>query len=128
MKRITKEELPEVLTEDIITILVEMAMESPKETFRWRDISNYLSEHDYMSLEKILDEVDKRQKVVEAAEENIKSEMQKEQEGKEWKEFIKNADPNKFYGNMGQPETPQEYKNRYGAWPLGYDENEKDLI
>jgi hypothetical protein len=121
MKRITKEELPEVLTEDTIAILVEMAMESPKMTFDWRDISNYLSEYDYASLQIVLDEVQKRQKTIEQAKEDVKSKKQKEKEKEEWQEFVKNADPNGFYGNMGQPETPKEYKNRYGVWPPGYD-------
>lgn len=127
MKRITKEELPKVLTNDIIAILVEMAMESPKVTFHWRDISNYLSENDYPSLRKILDEVQKRQKAIEQEKEDAKSEEQKEREQKEWKEFVKNADPKKFYGNMGESTTPQEYKNRHGVWPSGYDKDGNKL-
>jgi hypothetical protein len=32
-------------------------------------------------------------------------------------------DPHTFYGNMGQPDTPEEFKNRYEVWPPGYDKD-----
>ena len=37
--------------------------------------------------------------------------------------FYENPGPTGFYGNMGQPETVEEYKNRCGKYPPGYDEN-----
>ncbi len=100
-----------------------MAYEFPKQTFDWRDISNYLSEHNYPLLRKILDKVDERKKAVEKLIEDAKSEEQKEKEKQEWQAFIKNADSKKFYGNMGEPETPQQWKDKYGTWPPGYDKD-----
>lgn len=39
MKRLKSHEFPEVLTEEIIEILVAMAKEFPKGTFDWAEIS-----------------------------------------------------------------------------------------
>lgn len=122
MKRMKINELPEVITEEIFNSLVEMALEDPKQTFDWRDISVYLSENDLPLLMKILDKVDEYRKAIEQAKEDAKSEEQKKKEKEEWAEFVKNADPKEFYGNMGEPETPQQYKDKYGVWPPGYDE------
>ena len=120
MKRITLAELPKVITSAELDILVDMAMEHPQAT-EWHDIYDYLIDHDYPTLRMILDEVQKRKKAIEQAKEDLKSPEQKAKEEREWKEFVKNADPHKFYGNMGEPTTPQEYKDRYGVWPPGYD-------
>lgn len=119
MKRIAKEELPETLTEDVINILVEMAMEDPKLTFDWADVSDILEARG--QLKTILEKVRVVKKAIEQAKQDAKSDKQKQRENEEWQAFVENADPNGFYGNMGQPETPQEYKNRYGVWPPGYD-------
>ncbi|WP_374175262.1 hypothetical protein [Flavobacterium tructae] len=120
MKRITKEELPEILTDDIINILVEMAMEEPKLTFDWANVSDLLEERGQLKI--ILDKVRIIKKNIEQAKEDAKSEEQKKKEKEDWNEFVKNADPAGFYGNMGEPETPQQYKDKYGVWPPGYDE------
>ena len=122
MTRITKEELPDILTDEVIEILADMAMESPQSA-EWSDIYDYLIDNNYPSLRKVLDEVQHRHKEIEQAKEDAKSVEQKTRERKEWDEFVENADPKGFYGNMGQPETLQEYKNRYGAWPPGYDKD-----
>ncbi|OXG00767.1 hypothetical protein BC749_1011434 [Flavobacterium araucananum] len=121
MKRITINELPEVVKEEVFNVLVEMALEDPKQTFDWRDISVHLSENDLPLLMKILDKVRVIKKAIEEAKENAKSEEQKKEEKEAWDEFVKNADPAGFYGNMGEPETPQQYKDKYGVWPPGYD-------
>jgi hypothetical protein len=39
---------------------------------------------------------------------------------KTWNEIKRQQEVHKFYGNMGQPETPEEFKNRYGVWPPGF--------
>ena len=132
MKRITLKKLPEILTEDIIEILVEMALEEPKTTFDWYKIFDYLIENDYPSLKKILDRVEIHQKAIIQAKEDAKSEEQKNpesfrEEKAKWEEAMRNVDPNQFYGNMGEPTTVQEYKNKYGVWPPGYDNNGNKL-
>jgi hypothetical protein len=125
MKRITKAELPEILTDDIINILVGMALEDPKLTFDWANVSDLLEERG--QLKNILDKVRVIKKNIEQAKENAKSEEQKKKEKEEWDEFVKNADPKEFYGNMGEPETPQQYKDKYGVWPPGYDEKDNKI-
>ncbi|MCH5597975.1 hypothetical protein [Niabella ginsengisoli] len=75
MKRITKEELPEILTDDIINILVEMALEDPKLTFDWANVSDLLEERGQLRV--ILDKVRAIKKSSEQAKENAKSEEQK---------------------------------------------------
>jgi uncharacterized protein (DUF1778 family) len=122
MKRITIDDLPKVFSEDILNILVEMALEEPKQTFDWRDISIYLSEKDPSQLMMILDKVDERKKAIERAKEDAKSDEQKQVEEEQRKKFYENLDPFGFYGNMGEPETPQQYKDRYGVWPPNFDE------
>ncbi len=121
MKRITLKELPEIITDEIFDILVDMAFEFPEKTFDWRDISNYLCDNNYPLLRKIFDKVSERQKAIEKAIEDAKSDEQKAREKRDWEELVKNADPKAFYGNMGEPETPSQYKGKYGVWPPGYD-------
>ena len=120
MKRINKEELPEILTEDILTILVEMAMEFPQSK-QWHEIFDELDRRNQLML--VLDRVHEREKAIEQAKENAKSEEQKQKEKQEWEEFVKNADPHEFYGNMGEPRAVYDYKDKYGVWPYGLDDS-----
>ncbi|AYN03301.1 hypothetical protein [Flavobacterium sp. 140616W15] len=122
MKRITINELPEIITEDVFNILVKMALESPQSS-EWGDIYFYLVDNNYSLLRRILDKFDENQRAIEQAKEDSKSEEQRKKEKEDWYEFVKNADPAEFYGNMGEPETPQQYKDKYGVWPPGYDES-----
>ena len=57
MKHITLEQLPEIITEEVFNVLVEMVEEFPKKTFDWRDISLYLRKKDLPTLMKILNKV-----------------------------------------------------------------------
>ena len=41
-----------------------------------------------------------------------------------WEEHMLKSDNKKeFSGNIGEPETPEQYKEKYGDYPPGYDEN-----
>ncbi|WP_047414159.1 hypothetical protein [Cellulophaga sp. Hel_I_12] len=40
-----------------------------------------------------------------------------------WKSLIEVKNKPKFFGNMGEPTTPSEFKNKYDVWPPGYDKN-----
>src|SRR5436189_4558923 len=111
MKRITKEELPETLTEGEINILIEMGMEFPQSK-EWHDIFDYLIENNLPILRKILDEVGERKKIIEQVKEETKSEEQKRLEAEHNKKAYENLDPNGFYGNMGQPTGVYDYKDR----------------
>jgi uncharacterized protein YozE (UPF0346 family) len=121
MKRIKAKELPPVLTDDIINTLVEMAIEFPKKTFDWAEVSEVLEERGQLYI--ILDKVEQIQREKENEKKASMTEQEKAEEAAKWERIRNNPDPNKFYGNMGQPETPQEYKNRYGVWPPGYDKD-----
>lgn len=121
MKRIKAEELPEILTEDIIYTLAEMSDEIPQSK-EWHEIFDILSPEDYR---KVMDKKSVLQKQKEQDRQEKMTEQEKAEEAKKWAKIVNDPDPNKFYGNMGQPETPQEYKNRYGVWPPGYDEDGK---
>src|SRR5690606_31850844 len=120
MKRINKEELSEILTEDILTILVEMAMEFPQSK-QWHEIFDELDRRSQLML--VLNKVHERKKAIEQAKEDAKSDEQKLKEKEEWEEFVKNADPNEFYGNMGEPSGVYDYKDKYGIWPYGLDDS-----
>ena len=119
MERLKPEDLPEVLTDEILYTLAEMAEETPVSE-DWIKCSSKLTDKQKFLVFEKRSEV-RKNKENERFASMTKEERQKEKE--KWKQWYENADPNKFYGNMGQPETPQEYKNRYGVWPPGYDKN-----
>lgn len=121
MKRITKEELPQILNAETIEKLIEMALEFPKTTFDWAEVSELLEERNQLMF--ILDKVEERKKAIEKAKEDAKSEEQKLKEKQDWENFVKNADPKGFYGNMGEPVGVYDYKGKYGLWPWGIDDS-----
>lgn len=119
MKRLKPEDLPEVLTDEILYTLAEMAEETAVSE-DWIECSLKLTDEQKFLVYEKRSEV-RKIKENERFESMTEEERQKEKE--KWKQWYENVDPNKFYGNMGQPETPQEYNNRYGVWPPGYDNN-----
>lgn len=123
MKRIKPEELPKILDKYTIDILVEMCEEFPKKTFDWVNISQLLEQRGELKL--ILDIVEERQNVKAEKRKASMSESEKEEQRLKRKRMLEKLeeDPHTFYGNMGQPETLEEFKNRYGVYPPGYDEN-----
>ncbi len=127
MKRITKEELPMVLTGDIINILIEMALEFPQ-TKEWHNIFDILEERGQLFF--ILDKVEERKKAIEQAKEDAKSDEQKKLEAEHNKkadelvrEFYKKNGYYPFQGNMGEPVTLEDFKLKNGRYSPGYDEN-----
>jgi hypothetical protein len=120
MKRIKRNELPLELNAETIEILVKMALESPKATFDWSEVSDLLEERNQLAF--ILNKVEERKKITEQIKENAKSEEQKQTEKEDGPRFLDKANPNSFYGNMGEPMTLEDYKLRYGRYPAGYDE------
>ena len=81
MKKITKGELPHELSPEVMEILVNMALEFPKTTFDWAEISEILEERNQLML--VLDKVEERKKVIEQAKEDGKSDEQKQKEKEE---------------------------------------------
>ena len=119
MKRIKPEELPEILTPDVITTLAMMIDEVPQSK-EWHEIFPMLSGDDYEKVE------ERRLELQQEAQREKRAAMTEEEKQKEkewWENRAKNPNPDEFFGNMGQPETPEQFKNRYGVYPFGYDEN-----
>lgn len=119
MKRIKAEEITENLSEEQLEILAEMLGETPVS-------KEWLECHKKLTDEQIGLVHDKRGELRERKEQERIAAMTKEEKKKEdekWRKWHEKLDPYGFYGNMGQPDTPQEFKNRYGVWPPGYDEN-----
>jgi hypothetical protein len=119
MKRIKLKELPKVLDEATINILAHMANEIPQSN-EWHEIIETLSDDDYRII------MDKRIEIQKMEAELIKSQMtneeKKEREESRQKMLKKlEEDPYYFYGNMSRPDTPEEYKSRFGVWPDGSD-------
>ncbi len=119
MKRLSINDLSSEISEDILLILAEMANEIPPSK-EWNEIFGHLSIND---LQRVMNKKRELQKLEKEMNDKLKNdfELQKEKQIKD--KFYENLDPNGFYGNMGQPETIEEYKNRYGVYPVGYDEN-----
>lgn len=116
-KYIRPEDLPEILDEHIIEILANMANEIPQSD-EWHKIFDVLS---YENLRKVMD---KKLSIQEMETELRKSQMTETEklEEKQKMELLQKKiekDPNYFYGNMGRPDTPEEYKSRFGVWPDG---------
>ncbi len=102
IKRITPAELPETLTDDILYILAEMAEENPVSQ-EWIDCSKKLTDDQKFKVYEL------RSLVKENKEKefwNSLSDKERLREQKKRNEWYKNADPDGFYGNMGNPEYP----------------------
>ncbi len=118
MERLKAEEITENLTEKQLKILALM-MDQNLVSNDWLECFKVLSDQQKFDIHEMLGRIiDKNEK--ERLESRTKEEM--DEESAKWEHTKNDPDPNKFYGNMGQPDTPQEYKNRYGVWPLGYNQ------
>jgi hypothetical protein len=125
VEMITKDELPKVLTDEIIETLAAMIDEVPQSK-EWHEIFEVLSPQDYEKVE------EKRLQIQKRKEQDRQASMtddEKIRETEKRKKMLENLekDPNSFYGNMARPQTPEDYKNAYGVWPPGYDENGNKL-
>jgi hypothetical protein len=118
MKRYIKpEDLSDILDEETITILARMANEIPQSK-EWHTI------FDLLSYENIRIVMDRRIEIQSLETEQRKSQMTEEEniEDEEKKQALLKKleeDPHYFYGNMSQPDTPEESKSRFGVWPDG---------
>jgi hypothetical protein len=95
--KINTDNLPEVLTPDLIEILAKMANEFPKMTFEWNNISILLEKRG--QLKQVLDrafilQVEKQKKI-----ESLMTQEELDIEAKKRKESI---DGIRFSGNMGE--------------------------
>jgi hypothetical protein len=111
IKKIDLSRLPEILTPEIITILVEMAIEFPKKNDDWEKISNILLERNQLNL--ILDIVEKYKNEEREKKWNSLSVDYQNEELKKREESLKDK---KFSGNMGEEEVIFD-KNRKPKLP-----------
>ncbi len=118
MKRYIKpEDLPDILDEKTINILAKMANEIPQSK-EWHVIFDLLS---YENIRKVMDKrieiqtLDAEQRKLQMTEEENLDDEEKKQA------FLKKLeeDPHYFYGNMSQPDTPEEFRSKFGVWPDG---------
>jgi len=109
VKRYKKEELPEELTEEFINSLAYMAEEFPSST-RWDDICKSLSDKDLLRIENRRSEIHKQQEEIRRL---SLSEEERKKEDDSRQRMLDN--PFEFYGNMGRPETKEEWESFYKA-------------
>ncbi|WP_435262408.1 hypothetical protein [Tenacibaculum sp. nBUS_03] len=122
MKRLKLEELPEIFDNNTIDILAHMANETPQSK-EWHDIFDKLT---YEQLRRVMDRKGKIQMRKHQELWDSLSEEEQAEEKRKRQEALDN--PDRFYGNMGQPETIEDLKNRYGEYPPGYDENGNKIV
>ena len=118
-----QEESPRELNDVTVTILAKMAMTFPV-TEEWRQIAEVLTDEQRVRVNNRVSEINRK---IAADRKAAMSEKEKAEEAAQWERIKNDNDLHRFYGNMGQPETPQEFKNRYGVWPPGYDKNGNKL-
>ena len=106
MKKIIKaKDLPKELTEEMIQILVEMAMEFPKKTFDWIEVSDILEERGQLDI--ILDIVDVENKKIRTEKERQRwNSLSSEEQAEEKRKIEKSLQegPEVFRGNILQQE------------------------
>ncbi|MFB9079921.1 hypothetical protein ACFFLS_08520 [Flavobacterium procerum] len=119
MKRINPEEITANLSEEQLEILAEMMGEKPTSK-EWLECHKKLDGAQlFLIHQKRIDLIQRKEQ--ERLDAMTNEERQAEDE--KWKIWYENLSPNHFHGNMGEPETLNDYKNRYGVYPSGYDKN-----
>ncbi len=119
MQRIKIEEISDTLTENQLLILAEMLGEIPVSE-EWTKCAQKLTDAQKFQIHFKLVALRKSKEKERLDAMTVEEKTADDHKLKDWHQKI---DPNEFYGNMGQPETPQEFKNRYGVWPPSYDKD-----
>lgn len=109
--------LPRNLNRDEIYELAELALKFPLSD-QWKEISKQLTPEQKVEINKRIGSI----KFQKDSNSFFKAEGQAMDE-KTWNEIKEKQEANKFYGNMGQPDTSSEFRDRYGVWPPGFDEH-----
>ena len=115
--KINPSSLPRNLNHDEIYELAELAMNFPLSD-KWIAIAKLLTPEQKVEINRRIDSLKFKEK-----NKHISQPENQGMDEKTWNEIKKTQEANEFYGNMGQPGTPAEFKGRYGVWPPGYDEN-----
>lgn len=107
---------PRNLSHDDIVTLAEVAMRFPLSE-QWQAIARHLTPEQKVQINEKIDSIKQSKPVVPY------HKLFPEGQGlndKTWNDMLDVEGRFKFYGNMGQPETAEEYKQRYGDWPQGH--------
>ncbi|KOP38165.1 hypothetical protein DBB36_07530 [Flavobacterium sp. WLB] len=108
MKDFNPDDFPKNLSEEEIQNLTELAIKNPIGEI-WKQIAARLTSEQKIRINRNIE----RKHYPES--EKLASFQKKPIDDETWERLIKEQEVNKFYGNMGQPETPLEFKNRYGV-------------
>lgn len=119
MKDFNPDDFPKNLSEEEIQNLTELAIKNPIGEI-WKQIAARLTSEQKIRINRNIE----RKHYPES--EKLASFQKKPMNDETWERLIKEQEVNKFYGNMGHPETPLEFKNRYGVWPAGFDETRSE--
>jgi len=122
MNELDPSTFPRNINYDEVKYLAELAFKNPLSQ-RWIMIAKLLTPEQKIEINKKIESIKF---------ENTKHNHSSKSEGQGmddsiWNHKLWEIEVNKFYGNMGQPETPQEFKNRFGVWPPGYDKDGNKL-
>lgn len=119
MKDFNPDDFPKNLSVEEIQNLTELEIKNPIGEI-WKQIAARLTSEQKIRINRNIE----RKHYPES--EKLASFQKKPMDDETWERLIKEQEVNKFYGNMGQPETPLEFKNRYGVWPSGFDETRSE--
>lgn len=95
-------EITDELTQEQLEILAEM-LEGDSANNGWIDCYNKLSDYQISQVHDKLGELIRKREELRIASLSDEERLEEEKKREEW---YKNADPDGFYGNMGNPEYP----------------------
>lgn len=120
MKELNPGDFPRNLTEEDINLLANLMINNPISDV-WKEIAAKLTPEQKVRINKRAE--NKNYSKTKELSFFKKGSM----DDNTWNELKKRKERAKFYGNMGEPATPSEFKSKYGEWPPGYDENGNKL-
>ncbi|PKB43042.1 hypothetical protein AX016_1224 [Cellulophaga sp. RHA19] len=110
------DEFPKNLTNLDVEKLAILNIKNPISDL-WKKISKKLTSEQKVRINKKIENLNYSKT------EKLASFGKKSMDNETWNRLINQKERSKFYGNMGEPETPSQFKSKYGVWPPGYDED-----
>ena len=117
MNEFNPDEFPKNLTELDVEKLAILNIKNPISDL-WKKIARKLTSEQKVRINKKIESLNYPKT------EKLASFVKKSMDDETWNNIIEQKERSIFYGNMGTPATPLEFKSKYGEWPPGYDENE----
>tara|TARA_R110002012_G_scaffold321458_1_gene549289 strand:- start:675 stop:1037 length:363 start_codon:yes stop_codon:yes gene_type:complete len=116
MNELNPNDFPKNLTEQDVEKLASLVIKNPISDL-WKQIAKKLTSEQKVRINKKVESTNYYKT------ERLASFNKKSMDDDTWNNLITQKEREKFYGNMGEPATPLEFKSKYGEWPTGYDEN-----